>query len=178
MPQETPGNSTRTRGEAPGNPKKPQELPRTQQAPRGGSSKPQQPQMPLGSPRKPQKAPRRPQEAPDAPGAPERPKKPASTKRPSRRHASTRPAHTTPLKKTTGHEHPPRPRLLDASTPSNGRQLGASTRQKPQLLDTSANHNDQDAPGCRKKPQESLTGTCQEAPGGPRKPPGGLRKPP
>ena len=37
---------------------------------------------------------------------------------------------------TTGRKHPPKRRQLDAST-----------RQKPQLLDTSANHNDQDAPG-------------------------------
>ena len=58
----------------------------------------------------------------------------------------------------------PGPRLLDASTPSNRRQLGASTRQKPPLLDTSANHNDQDAPGCRKKPQETLTRTRREPP--------------
>ena len=71
----------------------------------------------------------------------------------------------------------PRPRLLDASTPSNGRQLGANTRQKPQLLDTSANHNDQDAPGCRKKPQESLAGTCQEAPGAPENPQEALGSP-
>jgi len=161
MPQETQGNSTRTRGEAPGNPKKPQELPRTQQAPRGGSSKPQQPQMPPGSPRKPQKAPRRPQEAPGAPGAPECPKKPASTKRPSKRHASTRPAHTTPVKKTTGHERPPRPRLLDASTP----QTDDNWAQAP-----ARNHN------YWTRAPTTTTKTPQDR--GPRKPPGSPRKPP
>ena len=72
------------------------------------------PRKPPGSPRKPPGGPRKLQEPQEPQNAP---KKPASTKRPSKRHASTRPAHTTPVKKTTGHERPPRPRLLDASTP-------------------------------------------------------------
>ena len=73
---------------------------------------------------------------------------------------------------TAGRKHPPKRRQLDAST-----------RQKPQLLDTSANHNDQTTPGCRKKHHETLREPArnpkkpQEAPRNPKNPIGHKRRP-
>ena len=102
---------------------------------------------------------------------PKKTPKTASTKTPSRRHASTRPASRKPVQKPTG--HPAQATTTGRKHPPKRRQLDASTRQKPQLLDTSANYNDQTTPGCRKKHHETLREPArkpQETPRSPTKP--------
>ena len=114
---------------------------------------------------------------------PKKTPKTASTKTPSRRHASTRPASRKPVQKPTGHERPAQATTTGRKHPPKRRQLDASTRQKPQLLDTSANHNDQTTPGCRKKHHETLREPArnpkkpQEAPRNPKNPIGHKRRP-
>ena len=132
------------------NPKKPQEAPRN-------------PKNPIGHKRRPRQAPRSPKRPQ---GTPECPKKPASTNRPSKMQASTRPAHTTPVKKTTGHERPPRPRLLDASTP----QTDDNWAQAP-----ARNHNywTRAPTTTTKQPQDAARNTTKlygNPPGTPRNP--------
>ncbi len=99
-------------------------------------------------------------------------RKPASTKLLSRRHASTRPA----VEQTTGHDRPPRPRLLDASTrqkddiwtqaPSKNygcwTQMPTTTTKKPHDVPRNSRKLYENPPGSPKKPQE--------VPGGPKNP--------
>ena len=103
-------------------------------------------------------------------------RRPASTRPASTRPASTKPASRRPLQETRLHEAclqeaclheaclqearqqddrtraPAQATTTGRKHPPKGRQLGAGTRQKPRLLDTGANHNDQEAPGGPKKP--------------------------
>ena len=124
------------------------------------------------SPKKPREAPENPRKPKGTQGTPEGPKKPASTKRLSRRHVSTRhasqklPTGQLNTSARPGHDY-------WTQAPPKRATTGRTRPSKTTIMYTSTNHNDQDAPGCPKKPQETLrepARTPQETTRGPRKP--------